>query len=187
MHEKAELLRTLLDKHKPHQKPGFSGRPPVAGERTPGRRQSSHPLDNLYQRGVIPKSSYIAGLRFRSDWELAHVTGEGTTNWDRFAPSLIEHVDELAFRRPAPKPVRRPPSSLPAARYDARVTLERLRVVCGSFGFQLMRGVCVMGIALSHISDAIGVHRDYVSLRFREALDDAAAFYGAMIDSRDEE
>lgn len=107
MREKAKLLSELLDKHNPHQKPGFSGRPPVAGEQTPGRKQSSHPLDVLYRRKVIPKSAYIAGLRFRSDWELAHVTGEGTTNWSLVTATCSKAGRTTGFLHHTLSPARR--------------------------------------------------------------------------------
>lgn len=185
--DKAQQLIALLDRHQPHSWPGYGGRPPVATGRA--RKTSAHPLDVLYKRRAIDRESYVAGLRFRSDWELANVSGEGVTDWsrfDQFPPDAEKVVDELAFRRPAPKPVRRPPSGIPGARYDAKQTLARLRIVTGSFGFAILRGVCVHGLGLTHIADAIKVHRDYLSLRLKEALAEAAAFYGELIDSRDE-
>jgi len=183
--EKAKELAALLDRHQPHQRPGFAGRPPVATGKA-RRRYSAHPLDSLYRRRAISKEAYVAGLRFRSDWELADVGGEGVTNYDRLFPLPKEEiVNELAFPRPSPKPVRRPPSSIPAHRYDAKLMLAKLRVITGSFGFQLMRGVAVMGIPLQAIATELKLHRDFVSLRLREALEDAAAFYGEIFDGAD--
>ncbi|HEX6036172.1 MAG TPA: hypothetical protein VFY83_17160 [Anaerolineales bacterium] len=185
--EKAQLLASLLDHHAPHQRPGFSGRPPVATGKA--RRNSAHPLDSLYRRHAIDKDSYIAGLRFRTDYEIAQYDGDGTTNWDRFdlyQSDLVDKINELGFKRPSPKPVRNPPSSIPVSRFDAKETLGKLRIVTGAFGFQLMRCVCVCGINLQHVSVAIKVHRDYLSLRFREALAEAALFYKEAIDSRED-
>jgi len=186
MFEKAQELAVWLASYQPAGSPGFAGRPPVAATK---KERSTHPLDTLYRRRAISNDQYIAGLRLRADWELANIGADAVTDWSRFEmfPNDLPQVDEelVTFRRPAAKITRPVPSGIPARRYDAKDTLAKLRIVTGSFGFVLLVAVCVVGVHLKEISDAIRVHRDFLSLRLKEALSDAAAFYGEMLEGHE--
>jgi hypothetical protein len=160
----AELLSTTLDAYKP-----------PAGVRV------SHPVEFLWKRGVLDPAQYAAANAFRSDYECA--CGDSSApivNWAAFEMNaLTDNPLLLGGRHKSAMRVARVPSG-PRPIVDARSILLDLRWTLGSLGFQLMRGVCGLGIPLVVISGLIKIDKNHVSLRLREALYDAADFYGLI-------
>jgi hypothetical protein len=61
---------------------------------------------------------------------------------------------------------------------DARKTLMDLRWAIGGFSFQVMRGVCGLGIPLVALATEIKIDKNTVSVVLRQALWESVDFYG---------
>jgi hypothetical protein len=163
----ADQLSMALDAYKPPQ-----------GVRV------SHPVDYLYKRGTLSEELYAAALAFRSDYEAASgLSSAPITNWSAFeALALTDDPDLRSGRHKASMRITKVPAG-PRPIVDAKATLVQLRWTVGSLGFQILRGVAGLGVPIAAIATLLGVHRDVVSFRFREALHDAAEFYGVGDDA----
>lgn len=146
--------------------------------RPPQGVRVSHPIEYLYKRGTLSTELYIAAQAFRSDYETAcGLSSAPIINWASFEQmAMTDNPDLRGGRHRAAKHVTRVPSG-PRPLVDSRATLIRLRWTIGGFGFQLLRGVCGLGVPIAAIATLVGVHRDIISFRLREGLHDAAEFY----------
>jgi hypothetical protein len=146
---------------------------------TPQGSRAVYAVDYLYKRGTLPEELYIAACAFRADYEAAiGLSSAPITNWGAFeAMALTDNPDLLGGRHKASQRLTKVPSG-PRPVVDARKTITEVRVVVGSLGFQILRAICGLGVPIAAVAQLIGVHRDIVSFRLREALHDAADYYG---------
>lgn len=166
----ARKLQSALDADKPHGSPGYDGRRPIG--------RASHPVDTMKARGSISDQEYLAALRFRTDYDLAFTEGAGgVVDFSRMEMFAVDYDKELAGRHRSEKRVTRVPSG-PARLIDSKRDLAMAKVAVGPLGFQILRGVVVMGIPIVAIAKELGIHRDYVSFRMHEALESLIEFYG---------
>jgi hypothetical protein len=139
----------------------------------------SHPVEFLWKRGVLDPVQYAAANAFRADYECA--VGDSSApivNWGAFeSMALTDNPDLLGGRHKSSMRVARPPAG-PRPIVDARKTLFNLRWSLGHFGFQVMRAVCGLGIPIVVVSREISLDKNIVGHRLREALWDAADYYG---------
>jgi hypothetical protein len=158
----ADTLSKVLDTYKP-----------------PVGVRISWPVEYLWKRGVLDPAQYSAANAFRADYECA--VGESSApivNWQAFEMNaLTENPDLLGGRHKSSMRVARVPSG-PRPIVDARKVMLDLRWSVGSLGFQLLRGVCGLGIPIVVISREIKLDKNITGHRLREALWDAAEYYG---------
>jgi hypothetical protein len=183
--------------------PGYDGIPPIhaAGtadaERPKGQGKGwEHPLTMMAARGQIEHDLWLAGVRFRSDWELAHCHGERTVSWERLANAVKDarFVGELpdnaargldgSHGGPRGKSMFVYREAQPRIA-DARAVLHRLAQRTGKVGFALLVAVCGKGLGIGEIAASIEDDRNYIGRRFREALDDAREYYNETIDAKE--
>lgn len=176
-------LGGLLDRPPLRTIPGFGGVPPVQHReaQTRKRRRWVHPLDFLLSRDAISHGEYIGGVRFRSDFELACVTGEQTTAWSRLTDSVVKG------RNSPNKRARRQPMVFhePAIRrVDTREGLRKMAQTMTTFQFRLLVAVCVRGLHVAEVANEIHSSKVYVGRELREALGLAADYFNITIDCR---
>jgi hypothetical protein len=176
--------------------PGFAGIPPVHGadaydtdkpKEGKKRRTYVHPLDLMYSKKIISHELWLAGVRFRSDYELAHVIGEQTVNWSRMQMAVQEadrDRDELAWPTRTPKQPMAYRDVTP--RYvDKRQELEQLGAKLSPVSFALLVCVCGRGVGIEELSTLVEENRAYLGRRFREALEEVHQWYSARIEARE--
>jgi hypothetical protein len=133
----------------------------------------------MHRRGTLQDELYRAAQAFKSDWEcVSGLSSAPIVNWESFALQALTDNPLLQDGRPRSAPrVTKVPNG-PRQIIDVKAELVRLRWCVGSLGFQVLRAICGLGIPVQAVAQLLGVHRDVVSLRLREALFDAAEFYG---------
>lgn len=178
---------------------GFDGRPPEVREellvdeakrRTwVGRNIAASPLDYLYfqSKAGIEWWEYLAGMRFAYDWHQAQGSAGLAASLEGLMLAKIAkktRAERKAERlRPTtfpPKKAKRPkagPSAAVDARIDAMARVGRLAKRVSNVSFYLLEQVVGEERWLKDVAARLGVSPEYVAVRFREALVEAAAYY----------
>ncbi len=168
--------------------PGYAGTPPVQGlVRTRRHRHYVHPLADMVARERITTGLYYGGVRFRSDYEAAQVTGTGTINWDRninIASTASKKAPALMRRASVRRHASRG-AQLPQMTTQATQSLERIAVQMSKTHFIILCLVCGRGFYVTEIAGAVGVDYRSISRYFYEALDITSESYMLSIDSRE--
>jgi hypothetical protein len=162
MRNLADTLSVVLDKYTP-----------------PSGVRISWPIEYLWKRGVLDPAQYAAANAFRSDYECA--VGQSSApivNWSAFeAMALTDNPDFLGGRHKSAMRLARVPAG-PRPIVDAKKNLMDLRWAIGGFSFQVMRGVCGLGIPLVALATEIKIDKNTVSVVLRQALWESVDFYG---------
>jgi hypothetical protein len=193
----ADKFKILLEAPVKPVKPGYGGFPPIHGsdaydsdkpaEAGKKHRKWTHPLDLLFAKKQISHELWLAGVRFRSDWELAHSSHGGVVNWSRLAQAVHEtdrDRDDTAW------PVRQPKQPIAYREVTPRIVdtwkeLTRLSEAVTPVGFALLVAVCGRGMTIEDVARVLGDDRKYLGRRFREALEEAHQFYFEKIEGRE--
>lgn len=161
-------LNKLLSRQSPKCVPGFGGLPPLQNHDALNRKRKrwTHPLDFMAAKKLLSYGEYIGGVRFRSDYEGALISGDQTSTWAHV-------IDGMPFMPRIPK------SS--ECRENVQAIAERAEPI----GYKLLVTICCHGMNIGEISSACGAERHWISRRFRDALDVASVFYNSAIDCVD--
>jgi hypothetical protein len=161
-HHAVEAAPDELLSGKVSTRPGYGGRPPVIGSGS-----YTHPLEMLLARNVISFGLYYGGLRFRADYELASITGAGTTDLQRPVTCKAPNYNKQ-----------------PRDESAAHDTIVRIENMLGSIDSLIVVAVCVYGFTFGDIAKATHKAPATISNDFVAALKRVTDYYTQHIEQR---